>query len=83
MELFLSTNVLVTVGIVYYLPDYRNILQEFIWQVPDTIPELRRVHKFLNFWKSNIDAVIQKVELGIPDRYGEPQWRAIDWVGKV
>jgi len=54
---------LVTVDILYWMPDYRNVLQEFIWQTNDIIPEIPRVHKFLNFWNNNIDAVISEIRV--------------------
>lgn len=81
MVVIVSTPVLVTVGITYFRPDYRSILQEFIWQTPDVVPDLKRVHRFLNFWKENIEAVIHNVELAIPDHNGEATWRSVDWTG--
>ena len=33
------------------------------WQTKDVKPEYPRVHKFLNFWHDNIDAVISEVML--------------------
>lgn len=51
----------VTVGIYYYMPDYASLINEFWWQHMDIVPELPRTHKFLNFWKDNIDAVIKEV----------------------
>tara|TARA_Y100000817_G_scaffold296389_1_gene271873 strand:+ start:27 stop:266 length:240 start_codon:yes stop_codon:yes gene_type:complete len=54
---------LVTVDILYWIPDYRHILQEFIWQTDDLVPEMPRVHKFLNFWYENIDAVISEIRV--------------------
>lgn len=54
---------LVTIDIFYYIPDYDNIVQEFVWQTEDVVPEFPRVHRFLNFWKKDIDAVIQEVIL--------------------
>ena len=54
---------IVTVDVFYFLPDYTNILQEFIWQTEDVVPQYPRVHKFLNFWHDNIDAVISEVML--------------------
>jgi|TARA_Y100000992_G_scaffold156493_1_gene104619 uncharacterized protein Usg len=54
---------LVTVDILYWIPDYRHILQEFIWQTDDLVPEMPRVHKFLNFWHENIDAVISEIRV--------------------
>ena len=52
---------LITVDVIYYRPDYTNLLQEFIWQFEDHLPEHPRVNQFLFFWKENINAVIQQV----------------------
>ena len=49
------------------MPDYTHILQEFIWQPADIRPEYPRVHRFLNYWHDNIDAVIS--EVNIADNY--------------
>ena len=54
---------LVTLNILYWMPDYNNILQQFIWQTKDIVPEYPRVHKFLNFWHKEIDAVIAEVQI--------------------
>ena len=59
---------LITVNVNYWMPDYNNILQEFIWQTDDYIPKLPRVHKFLNFWHDNIDAIIQEVNIANTSR---------------
>ena len=56
---------LVLVGIVYYMPDYTNLLNEFYWQCEDIVPDMPRVHKFLNFWKDNIEAVIKEVQVSL------------------
>ena len=60
-------NTIVTVSVFYWMPDYRHVLQEFIWQTDDIRPEYPRVHKFLNYWHDNIDAVIS--EVNIADNY--------------
>ena len=54
---------LVTVDILYWMPDYDNILQEFVWQTKDVVPEIPRVHKFLDYWQKNIDAVISEIKV--------------------
>ena len=54
---------IVTLNILYWMPDYTNILQEFIGQTNDINPDYPRVHKFLNFWHNNIEAVISEVRL--------------------
>lgn len=52
---------MVTLQVFYYVPDYRSILNEFVWQADDIVPELPRIHRFLNYWKDQIDAVIKDV----------------------
>lgn len=51
------------VNIFYWMPDYEDIIQEFIWQTKDIQPTYPRVNKFLLYWKNNIDAVINEVVL--------------------
>jgi uncharacterized protein Usg len=59
---------LVTIDIFYYRPDYTNLIQEFIWQTEDLVPDLSRTHRFLNYWHQNIDAVVQEVLLSVNDK---------------
>ena len=42
------------------LPKYSSAV---IWQTDDVRPEYPRVHKFLNYWHDNIDAVIEEIEI--------------------
>ena len=53
----------VVLRVYYWMPDYNNILQEFMWQLNDVVPEYPRVHRFLNHWHENIEAVIQTLEV--------------------
>ena len=59
--MILIKNTIVTINILYWMPDYRDILQEFTWQTDDIKPQYPRVHKFLNYWDDNIEAVISEV----------------------
>ena len=54
---------IVPVDILYWMPDYTNVLQEFVWQTSDIVPEYPRVHRFLNYWQENIEAVISEVRI--------------------
>lgn len=47
------------------MPDYRNLLNEFYWQCEDIVPDIPKVHKFLNYWKDNIEAVIKEVQVSL------------------
>jgi len=59
---------LVTVDILYWMPDYTNVLQKFVWQTSDIVPEYPRVHRFLNYWQENIEAVISEVRVADAER---------------
>lgn len=68
---------LVTIDVFYYMPDYVHLIQEFIWQTEDLVPEFHRTHRFLNHWHQNIDAVIQEVLVSVEDkRFGS--YRSVD-----
>ena len=56
-------NTIVTINVLYWMPDYTHILQEFIWQTADVRPAYPRVHRFLNYWHDNIEAVISEVNI--------------------
>lgn len=66
--MIIRTQQIVTLNIIYYMPDYHNLLQEFIWSCDDWVPELERTHKFLWHWKNNVDAVIKEIVMGINQR---------------
>ena len=59
---------IITVDILYWMPDYNNILQQFIWQTRDIVPENPRVHKFLNFWYNNIYERIAEIKIDNEDK---------------
>jgi len=61
--MFVRNKVLVSLRVYYYMPDYRDLIQEFMWQTMDIKPKYPRVNKFLNYWKENIEAVIADVEM--------------------
>jgi uncharacterized protein Usg len=61
MVLILKQYKLVTIDVFYYMPDYRHVIQQFIWQTVDEVPDIPRTHRFLKFWKENICATIQNV----------------------
>ena len=59
--------VIVTLDIFYYMPMHVHLIQEFVWQFDDRYPDLGRTRQFMNYWKTNIDAIIKTVEIGLVD----------------
>jgi uncharacterized protein Usg len=70
---------IVLIDVYYYIPQ-TTLINEFIWQTEDIVPDIPRVHQFLNFWKSNIDAAIQEVMVSYQTNTG---WRKVDSIFKV
>ena len=50
-----------SVQVVYYIPDYLSIINEFVWQTEDQKPKYPRITEFLDYWDKNIDGPIKEV----------------------
>ena len=61
MVIIIKRKTLVTLNIFYWMPDYENILQQFVWQTIDVKPKYPRIYRFLDYWHNNIDAVMNEV----------------------
>ena len=66
---------LATAEVLYYMPDHPKLLQSFVWQTLDLAPAYPRLHKFLDFWRAEIDAVIHSVRLANGELLGPPPVR--------
>lgn len=67
---------LATAEVLYYIPDHPSLLQSFMWQTLDLAPEYPRIHKFLEFWRREIDAVIHSVRLATGETIAPPRIQA-------
>jgi uncharacterized protein Usg len=54
---------LTTAEILYHLPDHPSVLQSFIWQDLDIAPQYPVLHRFLEFWKREIDGDLHSVRV--------------------
>ena len=61
--ILIRRKILVTLNVYYWMPDYENILQQFIWQTIDNKPKYPRIHKFLDYWHNNIDAIVNEIQI--------------------
>lgn len=52
---------LTTAEIYYHLPDHPSLLQSYIWQELDLVPDLPELYKFLNFWERSLDGKLHSV----------------------
>ncbi len=52
---------LTTAEILYYFPDYPDLLQSYIWQEYDKAPKFPVLYNFLNFWNKKLDGKLHSV----------------------
>jgi uncharacterized protein Usg len=54
---------LTTAEILYHLPDHPGLLQTFIWQKVDHAPGFPELHRFLEFWRRDIEGPLHSVRV--------------------
>jgi uncharacterized protein Usg len=69
---------LATAEVLYYMPDHPALLQAFVWQTLDLAPRYPRIHRFLDFWRREIDAVIHSVRLATGETLAPPRMNRAD-----
>ena len=60
VEIIVKKWTIASVQVVYYIPDYLSLVNEFIWQTKDQLPDYPRIKKFLNYWDRYIDGPIKE-----------------------
>ncbi len=75
IEMQLKGYRLSTAEILYWMPDHPSVLQSFVWQQYDKPPEFPELHRFLSFWKDNIDATLHTVRVACADAIKSPAMR--------
>lgn len=74
---------LTTAKIIYHMPDFQDLLQEFIWQDYDIAPKYPVLHKFLDFWTREIDGKLHSVYVARRDLITPGDYRFAEWEGTV
>ena len=69
---------LVTVNVIYFIPDYSGLLNEFMWQTLDLSPKYPRIQKFLTYWRKSIDATVKEVLLADSQGFNPGKFRRVD-----
>lgn len=54
---------LTTAQILYRMPDFKNLVQEYLWQEYDLSPEFPELKRFLKYWHSNLDGPVVSVTI--------------------
>lgn len=77
-RLRLSGAGLLTTEVLYHMPDHPGLLQTFVWQTLDTAPGFPRLARFLEHWRTEIEAMIHSIRIAHADWVGPAELRAID-----
>ena len=75
MNLLLKDYRLTTAEILYHLPDYEDLLQTFLWQELDRVPDFPRLQKFLAFWQRELDGRLHSVRVAHVGLIQPAEWR--------
>ena len=60
VEIIIKKWTVASVQVVYYIPDYMSLVNEFVWQTEDQLPDYPRIGRFLNYWDNHIDGPIKE-----------------------
>jgi uncharacterized protein Usg len=69
---------LTTAEILYHMPDHPALLQSFIWQDLDLVPEFPVLRKFLDFWNRSLDGKLHSVKVASTGLMSPAEFRFAD-----
>ena len=52
-----------TAELLYHMPDHPGVLQSFVWQKLDHAPVFPELHRFLDFWRREIEGPLHSVRV--------------------
>lgn len=52
-----------TAELLYHMPDHPHVLQSYVWQKVDHAPDFPELHRFLEFWRREIDGPLHSVRV--------------------
>lgn len=68
---------LTTAEITYRLPDFRDVLQIFVWQDYDKAPRFPRLIRFLDYWTHHLDGPLAQVRVAHRGLIGPAELRLV------
>ena len=76
-ELMLKGYGLTTAELFYRLPDYRNVLNSFVWQDYDLAPDYPQLFGFIEFWQEKIEGPLHSVRFTHRKLISPGEWRNV------
>ena len=54
---------LTTAEILYHMPDHPDLLQTYVWQSLDRVPDFPKLNDFLDFWQQELEGRLHSVRI--------------------
>lgn len=68
---------LTTAEILYALPDHPSLLQTYVWQAYDLAPAFPALHRFLDFWRRELEGPLRSVTVAHKQLVRAGEFRAV------
>ncbi len=69
---------LTTAEILYQIPAYPDLLQSYLWQSLDRIPDFPKLNGFLSTWEKGLKGKLHSVRIGYVGIIQPEEWRYAD-----
>lgn len=69
---------LTTATILYGFPDHPKVLQTYVWQDYDMAPRFPVLHKFLDFWRRELEGPLHSVRVAHNVLIKPAEFRVVD-----
>ncbi|WP_300585737.1 aspartate-semialdehyde dehydrogenase [Marivita sp.] len=76
-ELMLRGYGLTTAQLFYRMPDYKNVLNTFVWQEYDLAPDHPKLFEFIEFWQDTIEGPLHSVQYTHRKLLASGEWQQI------
>jgi uncharacterized protein Usg len=76
-ELMLRGYGLTTAQLYYRMPDYKNVLNTFVWQEYDLAPDHPKLFGFIEFWQDSIEGPLHSVQFTHRKLLSSGEWQQI------
>ncbi|UWR66067.1 usg protein [Phaeobacter inhibens] len=79
-ELMLKGYGLTTAEMTYHMPDYTHVLNTFVWQEYDLLPDHPRLFEFIEYWQREIEGPLHSVRFTHRKMISPGEWRNVKGV---
>lgn len=76
-ELMLRGYGLTTAELFYRIPDYKHVLNSFVWQEYDVAPDHPKLFRFIEFWQDEIEGPLHSVRFTHRKMLASGEWRNV------